>query len=103
MSHHRLLEARRLAVAGEVRAIDALPRLPRQVLRIRARREARDGRRARYRRAAREEGPAIDLAGFAKISGGHARIRLARNAVLSLHRLLLLGRQGRRLTSSAKS
>src|SRR3979409_1532546 len=40
VAHHRLLEARRLAVAGEPRAVDALPGMAGESLRLRALREA---------------------------------------------------------------
>src|SRR5258708_34073052 len=40
VAHHRLLEARGLAVAGEGRAIDALPGMARESLRVRALRQA---------------------------------------------------------------
>jgi len=94
MPHDRLLEARRLAVAGEARAIDALPRMSRQVLRARAGRKAGGSSHARRCRAAHEESPAIDLAERAEIPSWHARFRFARNAVLSLHLMVLPGQHG---------
>ena len=51
MPHNRLLKARRLAVASETRAVDALPRLSRQALRTCALRQARGNGYARRRTA----------------------------------------------------